>query len=57
MPSPPPRDRREADDDAAKSYAEALRSIRERHIRRHAVLPRPGDPEELRWWDEGERAR
>ncbi len=50
-----PRDLREARDDAAKSYEAAIRALREKHIRAHAVTPNRDDPEEMLWWDEGQR--
>ena len=47
------RSRREARDDSAKSYELAIRKLRERHIRAHAIRPADDDPEEQRWAREG----
>jgi hypothetical protein len=47
------RDPREAADDSAKSYDEATKAIRERHIRNHAIAARRGNAEEEAWWNEG----
>ena len=41
--------------DSFLSYEEGIRALREQHIRRHAINPRPGNVEEQAWWDEGER--
>ena len=41
--------------DAKRSYDEAHKALREICIRRKQVLPRPDDPEEMRWAEEGER--
>lgn len=51
-----PRDLMEARDDSRKSYEVAIRALRERHVRAHAVTPNPDDPEEQRWWDEGPKS-
>lgn len=47
------RDKREAADDSAKSYDEAIKALRERHIRLGAIQPRKDNEEELRWAAEG----
>lgn len=49
------RPRREAEDDSRKSYYEAIKALRERHIRAHAIQPRPDNPEELEWARQGPR--
>ena len=41
--------------DSFLSYEEGIRALREQHIRRHAINPRPGNAEEQAWWDEGEK--
>lgn len=48
-----PRDLKEARGDATKSYEAAIRALRERHVRNHAIKPNPDDPEELQWAKEG----
>ena len=40
--------------DGARSYAEAHKAIRERLIRTHTIQPRQHDPEEQRWFKEGQ---
>jgi hypothetical protein len=45
---------RERADDSFRSYEEGWKAIRERHIRAHAIQPRKDNPEEQRWWAEGE---
>ena len=47
------RPRRESDDDARQSYDEAIKALREKHIRAGAIQPRADSPEELQWAREG----
>lgn len=39
--------------DGAVCYEVGITALREIAIRRHNVLPRPGDVVEQMWWDEG----
>jgi hypothetical protein len=50
------RDPKESSDDSRKGYDLALAALREQHIRRHAIPPRPDRPDEVRWAKEGEVA-
>lgn len=47
------RKRYDADDNSRKSFSLALACIREKHIRAHAIQPRPDNEMELRWSREG----